>query len=464
MADNTLLNLGTGGDTIASDDIAGVKFQRVKIVHGIDGVNNGDVAPTNPMPTRLLDSTGLSIGARGDGSLRTVIDPTTLLFDSFETIDTTNTWTIGGTVPPTGSNGSLLVNPGTAASATSFAKSQPTFVPGSNAFLQFEALIQLESGAVTGNQRFWGLGVYVTPTVAVPIVNGVIFEIDNLTGGLFASVYYNGARNQTLALTRPSDGGVHRYSIYYKASRAYYELDNILVASFAFPNPSVSTLSTVIGSINGGAIVAANPFMGSSVIGVADTGRNATKIADGTYPWRTGKVNVDGTFNVSQVDGQKATYSATVIAHAPSATPQDVFTINGSNTKIVRVNRVSVSASQTTAGQINLVLLKRSTANTLGTSFTPAAVAHDSNSAVATGLVQAYTANPTAGTQVGSMRTRKLFVGTAAGTTDEMIVDFGTRNSQAVVLRGPSQVFAVNLNGVTVTGGNFNITIEWTEE
>lgn len=37
MADNTILNLGTGGDLIASDDIAGVKHQRVKVEWGADG-------------------------------------------------------------------------------------------------------------------------------------------------------------------------------------------------------------------------------------------------------------------------------------------------------------------------------------------------------------------------------------------------------------------------------------------
>lgn len=53
MADNTTLNAGTGGDVIASDDIGGVKFQRVKIVHGQDGQNSGDVSHANPMPVEI---------------------------------------------------------------------------------------------------------------------------------------------------------------------------------------------------------------------------------------------------------------------------------------------------------------------------------------------------------------------------------------------------------------------------
>ena len=50
MADNTVLNIGTGGDVIASDDIAGVKYQRVKLAVGGDGVA-ADATPTNPLPT-----------------------------------------------------------------------------------------------------------------------------------------------------------------------------------------------------------------------------------------------------------------------------------------------------------------------------------------------------------------------------------------------------------------------------
>lgn len=49
MADNTVLNTGTGGDVIATDDIAGVKYQRVKVVYGVDGAAT-DASATNPLP------------------------------------------------------------------------------------------------------------------------------------------------------------------------------------------------------------------------------------------------------------------------------------------------------------------------------------------------------------------------------------------------------------------------------
>lgn len=58
MADNTTLNTGTGGDTIATDDISGVKYPRSKIVIGADGTNDGDVSATNPMPVKGTGTAG----------------------------------------------------------------------------------------------------------------------------------------------------------------------------------------------------------------------------------------------------------------------------------------------------------------------------------------------------------------------------------------------------------------------
>lgn len=49
MADNTTINEMSGGDVIATDDIGGVKFQRIKVGFGVDG-SYGDAARTNPLP------------------------------------------------------------------------------------------------------------------------------------------------------------------------------------------------------------------------------------------------------------------------------------------------------------------------------------------------------------------------------------------------------------------------------
>lgn len=51
MADTVPITPGVGAP-IATDDIGGVHYQRLKLISGVDGVNDGDVAKTNPLPTR----------------------------------------------------------------------------------------------------------------------------------------------------------------------------------------------------------------------------------------------------------------------------------------------------------------------------------------------------------------------------------------------------------------------------
>lgn len=58
MADNTTLNAGSGGDVIASDDIGGVKWQRVKVAFGADG-SASDVSLTNALPVNQVDDTSM---------------------------------------------------------------------------------------------------------------------------------------------------------------------------------------------------------------------------------------------------------------------------------------------------------------------------------------------------------------------------------------------------------------------
>lgn len=60
MADNTELNAGTGGDTIASDDIGGIKHQRVKLSIGADGTAVDAVPVVNG-----LDTTATGVQAVG---------------------------------------------------------------------------------------------------------------------------------------------------------------------------------------------------------------------------------------------------------------------------------------------------------------------------------------------------------------------------------------------------------------
>lgn len=165
-------------------------------------------------------------------------------------------------------------------------------------------------------------------------------------------------------------------------------------------------------------------------------------------------------------EGKKTTYSAAFVGLIPAATPTDVLTIKGSGTKTIRVTAIRFTLS-TTAGSgilLNTSLVKRSSANTSGTSTTATNVPHDSNNAAGTATVQGYTANPTLGTAVGTIRSIRYDATPAATANQEEVFDFGTRPAQCIVLRGAAEQLCLNLGGTTVTGGILDGSIEWTEE
>ena len=170
--------------------------------------------------------------------------------------------------------------------------------------------------------------------------------------------------------------------------------------------------------------------------------------------------------NAVSVDSIVTTYSATDTFTAAS-TATDIFTITGSATKTIRVLRLGISATQTTASPINLSLVKRSTGNSGGTSTTLTNVPLDSNDAAASAVVRSYTANPTLGTSVGNIKNLKFTVSAsnANGSPQiQVILVFGERTGHTIVLRGTSEILAFNLNSTTLTGNSFSIWAEWTEE
>lgn len=177
-------------------------------------------------------------------------------------------------------------------------------------------------------------------------------------------------------------------------------------------------------------------------------------------------VDRSGNLDVTQVGGTRATYSAAITDLVAAALATDIFTITGSGTKTVRVTRIEFSGTETTGAVRDIQIIKRSTANSAGTSTTLTAGSFDSTNAAATATVRAYTVNPTLGATVALVRSVAYGIPAAnlSGPTNPFAWDFGTRPAQIVVLRGTGEVLAVNLNGVTATGSLLNLSVEWTEE
>jgi hypothetical protein len=100
MSDNTTLP-GTG-DVIASDDISGVKYQRIKLGFGVDGAYDGDVDQLNPLPIQPAaayyiagsgntSTANLSAGATFTGTIEDVLSQPTcsLLINSDQPLQVT---------------------------------------------------------------------------------------------------------------------------------------------------------------------------------------------------------------------------------------------------------------------------------------------------------------------------------------------------------------------------------------
>lgn len=165
--------------------------------------------------------------------------------------------------------------------------------------------------------------------------------------------------------------------------------------------------------------------------------------------------------------GVVQTYGAAIAGFAYAANGTDIFTISGSATKTIRIKHISVDGTQTNTSSRTVLLVKRSSANTGGTSVVLTNVPYDSSNQPATAVVRYYTANPTAlGTSVGSFHNEKLIVG-AANSADSDALVFSTldsSSSQDITLRGVNEFLCINMNGVTSTGNSMNIDIMWTEE
>jgi hypothetical protein len=144
---------------------------------------------------------------------------------------------------------------------------------------------------------------------------------------------------------------------------------------------------------------------------------------------------------------------------------QDIFRISGSATKTVYIKKIRVSATANATQGNNIAIVKRSAANTGGTSVASTLVPLDSTSAASTASAVHYTAAPTSGASVGTVRAAKFVIPTITSLYNpQVIFEFNENNSNPMVLNGTAQGLGIILNTAPGAGNNFLINIEWDEE
>jgi hypothetical protein len=212
--------------------------------------------------------------------------------------------------------------------------------------------------------------------------------------------------------------------------------------------------------------------------GYGNTPRDAGNLPMGSI-WTPGQANpiplqggapytdVNGNISAPGImapgDSAFPTYSACIVGQVPATTAGDCFVLNWVS-KVIRLRRIQVTGTATTATTIDVTLVRRSTADSAGTSTTPTIVPHDSANPAATATVRAYTVAPTAGTLVGVICAEKLLLAVSAATGGESQVEwiFGERPSQCPILRAAG-LFAVTISAVP-SGGSMTISMEWSED
>ena len=193
----------------------------------------------------------------------------------------------------------------------------------------------------------------------------------------------------------------------------------------------------------------------------------------GTVPGQVAEaevlVDLDGNPIAFGSNNTTPTYTYQAFDIAPHALATDLVQLIGSATKTIKITRIQISADASSVGEIDFYIYKRSALNTGGTSTHPTPLKYDSTNSNSTATLNVYSANPSAlGAGILFYGTQYIIPGTGGNTwlaNVPVIVDYGTRNTQPIILRNANESIAISLNGQTIPSGmGMYVNIEWTEE
>ena len=337
------------------------------------------------------------------------------------------------------------------------------------------ALVQIISTATGGQLIFEGSNFLNANYVTIPVWNQATATGTPITAAITATAsqigYWIPKKFRYIRCriaTTITGGSVQAVTT---LSRTDTDPNYFQVANATAANLNATVTGTITANLGTGGTGATS--LGKAEDGVAasgDTGvpifavrRDAlTTSASATADYNEVAVNRFGALTTAGFRTNARTYSATANITV-AATATDIAAFFGNATTTVQVTKIRVTGIQTTTGVVDLILIRRSTANTGGTSSNFSVALHDAADAANSSTPIAYTANPTPGTSAGNIRRwYQAFTSATGASTSEYTLEFG-ENGKPLILSGTAQGICLNLNGVTVTGGVVNVTIEWIE-
>jgi hypothetical protein len=162
-------------------------------------------------------------------------------------------------------------------------------------------------------------------------------------------------------------------------------------------------------------------------------------------------------------EGRKASYRAVSVGVVATANGV-LLSVQGSATKVIRVTRVYCNGILTTAGSVTIGI-NRCTGAVSSASGTVAVTPRllDTGNAAASALVNTYTTS-TIGAGATLLANARAFYAPATALATGYEFTFGTRNTQALVLRGTTDFMQISYASSGYTGALFDCDVEFTEE
>lgn len=160
------------------------------------------------------------------------------------------------------------------------------------------------------------------------------------------------------------------------------------------------------------------------------------------------------------------TYATGIPAYTGYSSPTDFFSIRGAAGKIIKIIGIRLSGSATGNNNVDVALLKRSTANSGGSPTTATITPLDSTNPTPSATVVTYGSAPTLGTLVGPVCACQLEIPARTGVGGYILEwQFNRNGAGPIILRDANEMLTLNLYGTTLPAGtNLNITVTWTEE
>jgi hypothetical protein len=226
----------------------------------------------------------------------------------------------------------------------------------------------------------------------------------------------------------------------------------------------------VSGTANIGIILSGTPIEAAPTVALT-TGSAVNAQINGVNQSVQQGVADTGTARV--VFSQEATYSAgTTLKTATAAGTGPFFSLCGSATKTIRVQRIAISGTVATAAVWGDVILKTtSTATSGGTATALTAAPYDTSATAATATANYYTV---LATTPGTMRAvvlnvTQLFPVTAISATLQptpvpIIYVWRDQDAEAPTLRGTAQCLTANFGTTTTNAPTLSVSVAWTEK